>query len=83
MDYYRVPELSSLDPQRVVDLALAALGRASMPLPALAYLFRPRPLPPVAALLDPRAALPRWTACQHELYDERFEAPRLDQEVIG
>ncbi len=68
-------KLSSLDTRRVLDLALAALGRASMPPPALAIssgrglylLWLHSPVP--------RAALPRWTTCQHELYDERFEAP--------
>jgi hypothetical protein len=69
LDYYRVPELSDLDPRRVLDLALAALGHASMPPPTLAIssgrglylLWLHSPIP--------RSALPRWTACQHELYE--------------
>jgi hypothetical protein len=69
LDYYRVPELSSLDPRRVLDLALAGLERASMPLPTLAIssgrglylLWLHSPIP--------RAALPRWTACQRKLYE--------------
>jgi hypothetical protein len=69
LDYYRVPELSALDPRRVLDLALAALGHASMPPPTLA-IFSGRGLyllwlhSPI-----PRSALPRWTACQRELYE--------------
>jgi AraC-like DNA-binding protein len=69
LDYYRLPELLGLDPRRVLDLALAALGRASMPPPTLAIysgrglylLWLHSPIP--------RSALPRWTACQHELYE--------------
>ena len=69
LDYYRAPELSGLDPPRVLDLALAALGRASMPAPTLAIssgrglylLWLHSPIP--------RSALPRWTACQRELYE--------------
>jgi hypothetical protein len=69
LDYYRVPDLSTLDARRVLDLALSALGAASMPDPTLAissgrglYLLWLH-----SAI--PRAALPRWTACQHELYE--------------
>jgi Homeodomain-like domain len=69
LDYYRVPELSGLGPRHVLDLALTALGRASMPPPTLAIysgrglylLWLHSPIP--------RSALPRWTACQHELYE--------------
>jgi hypothetical protein len=53
----------------VLDLALKSLSAAAMPEPTLAIssgrglylLWLHSPIP--------RAALPRWTACQHELYE--------------
>jgi len=69
LDYYRVPDLSTLDAKHVMELALKALGTAAMPEPTLAIssgrglylLWLHSPIP--------RAVLPRWTACQHELYE--------------
>jgi hypothetical protein len=43
----------------VLYLALKPLGAAEMLEPTLARLLSP----------IPRAALPSWTACQHELYE--------------
>ena len=69
LDYYRIPELAGADPRRVLELALTALASASMPEPTLAIssgrglylLWLHSPVP--------RAALPRWTACQRELWE--------------
>jgi hypothetical protein len=67
LDYYRVPELASADPRRVLELALKALQKAGIPEPSLAissgrglYLLW---LHEAIA----RSALPRWAACQREL----------------
>jgi hypothetical protein len=67
LDYYRVPELTGLSPRQILDEALAMLEQANIPAPTLAIssgrglylLWVHSPIP--------RAALPRWTACQHEL----------------
>jgi hypothetical protein len=67
LDYYRVPRLAGADPRRVLELALGALGDAGKPEPSLAVssgrglylLWLHDPIP--------RAALPRWEACQREL----------------
>jgi hypothetical protein len=69
LDYYRVPQLADADPRRVLELALKLLASASMPEPSLAIssgrglylLWLHSPIP--------RAALPRWTACQRELHE--------------
>jgi hypothetical protein len=69
LDYYRVPDLSALDAKHALEQALEALGTAAMPEPTLAIssgrglylLWLHSPIP--------RAVLPRWMACQHELYE--------------
>jgi hypothetical protein len=67
LDYYKVPELTGASPRRVFEGALGALERARKPEPSLA-IFSGRGLyllwlhSPI-----PRAALPRWEACQREL----------------
>ncbi len=69
VDYYRKPALADLDPRSVLDEALSALRRAQKPAPSLAVasgrgLYLVWFHEPV-----PRAALPRWKACQEELYE--------------
>ena len=69
LDYYGRPELAAEDPQRVLDLALGALSMAGVPPPSIAigsgrgmylvWLHSP----------IPRAALPRWKACQEHLHE--------------
>ncbi|WP_159718581.1 hypothetical protein [Geminicoccus flavidas] len=67
LDYYRTPHADA-HPQHVLALALEALERAEQPSPSfaldtgrgLALVWLHTPLP--------RAALPRWRACQKELY---------------
>lgn len=67
LDYYKVPELDGVSSGRVLEGALKALERAGKPEPSLA-IFSGRGLyllwlhSPI-----PRAALPRWEACQREL----------------
>ncbi len=69
VDYYRISELRKLHPLGVLEVALTKLRRAKMPEPSLAiasgrgiYLFwLHRPVP--------RAALPRWNACQKALWE--------------
>ncbi len=67
LDYYKVPELKGTSPGRVLEGTLGALERARKPEPSLA-IFSGRGLylmwlhSPI-----PRAALPRWEACQREL----------------
>jgi hypothetical protein len=69
LDYYRIPELAGVHPLAVLDMALCTLEKAAMPSPTLAIgsgrglyvLWLHRPIP--------RAALPRWTACQKELWE--------------
>jgi hypothetical protein len=69
LDYYRIPELAGAHPLMVLEKALLALEKASMPEPTLAIgsgrglylLWLHGPIP--------RAALPRWTACQRQLWD--------------
>jgi hypothetical protein len=69
LDYYRVPELAGVHPLAVLDMALSALEKAAMPSPTVAIgsgrglylLWLHGPIP--------RAALPRWTACQRRLWE--------------
>ena len=69
LDYYRIPELARVHPLRVLEMALLALEKAAMPEPTLAIasgkgsylLWLHGPIP--------RAALPRWTACQKALWE--------------
>ena len=69
LDYYGRPRLAAEDPRRVLDLALGTLSMAGVPAPSIAigsgrgmylvWLHHP----------IPRAALPRWRACQERLKD--------------
>lgn len=69
LDYYRNPELAGLHPWKVLELVLELLEREGIPAPsfavatgrglALVWLHSP----------VPRAALPRWNACQQRLYE--------------
>ena len=69
LDYYGRPGLAAEDPQRVLDLVLGALSMAGMPTPSIAIgsgrgmylIWLHSPIP--------RAALPRWKACQERLQD--------------
>jgi hypothetical protein len=69
LDYYRIPELRGAAPSGVLLDVLTVLERHRLPAPSFAvgsgrglYLFWLHT--PV-----PRAALPRWNACQRELWD--------------
>lgn len=67
LDYYKT-ELAGCSPQHILELALEALARARLPEPSfaiwtgrgLAFVWLHRAVP--------RAALPRWQACQDVLY---------------
>jgi hypothetical protein len=69
LDYYGRPELAAEDPRRVLDMALGRLSMEGVPAPSVAigsgrgmyliWLHSP----------VPRAALPRWRACQERLKD--------------
>ncbi len=69
LDCYRVPELAGVHPFLVLEMALSALEKAAMPGPTLAIgsgrglylLWLHGPIP--------RAALPRWGACQREIWE--------------
>jgi hypothetical protein len=69
LDYYRISALAGVHPFAVLEMALSALEKASMPEPTLAVgsgrglylIWLHRPIP--------RAALPRWTACQKQLWE--------------
>jgi hypothetical protein len=68
LDYYRTP-LADADPRHVLDLALETLALHRMPEPTfalatgrgLALIWLHSPVP--------RAALPRWRACQKAIHD--------------
>ena len=69
LDYYRVEQYRQHNPYQIYGLARELLGDANLPMPnlaistgrgvALIWLHHP----------VPRQALPRWTACQQQLYD--------------
>jgi hypothetical protein len=69
LDYYRMPELRGMEPERVLETAMIALEAARIPAPALAIasgrglylLWFHSPIP--------RQALTRWNACQRTLYE--------------
>ena len=69
LDYYRIRELVGSHPLAVLEIALFALEKAAMPSPTLVIgsgrglylLWLHSPIP--------RAALPRWTACQRSLWE--------------
>ena len=69
LDYYGRPELADEDLRRVLDLALGTLSMAGVPAPSIAIgsgrgmylIWLHSPIP--------RAALPRWRACQERLKD--------------
>ena len=69
LDFYRIPDLARVHPLRVLEMALLALEKAAMPEPTLAIasgkglylLWLHGPIP--------RAALPRWAACQKALWE--------------
>jgi hypothetical protein len=68
LDFYQVPELKHADARYVLQLALSTLEGASLSEPTLAItsgqglylLWLHSPIP--------RGALPRWTACQRQLW---------------
>jgi hypothetical protein len=69
LDFYRIPELVRRHPLAVLEMALLALEEATMPEPTLAigsgkglYLLWLHGS-------IPRAALPRWAACQRRLWE--------------
>jgi Homeodomain-like domain-containing protein len=69
LDFYQIPDLAGVHPIGVLEVALLALEKAAMPEPTLAIasgkglylLWLHGPIP--------RAALPRWTACQKALWE--------------
>ena len=67
LDYYKVPELAGAEPSRVLEGAIGALEKAQKPTPSLAiHSGRGLYLMWLHSSI-PRAALPRWAACQHEM----------------
>ena len=70
LDYYHVPDLAYVrDPRYVLDLALDALLTARIPAPSLA-IASGRGLALVWLHSPvPRAALPRWNACQRRIWE--------------
>jgi len=83
LDYYRNPELAGLHPLKVLELALERLRGEGIPEPSFAV-FTGRGL--VLVWLHypvPRAALPRWNACQQRLYEvlKDFGADRLARDA--
>ena len=69
LDYYKVPELAGAAPGRVLEGALATLDAAKNPAPSLAiHSGRGLYLLWLHSAI-PRAALPRWAACQRELHE--------------
>lgn len=68
LDWWKVPALNGHHPLAVYDLALQALEEAHLPVPSVvinhgrgvAMLWLHTPVP--------RAALPRWNACQQRIY---------------
>ena len=69
LDYYKVPELAGAEPKRILDEALRKLERAEKPAPSLAiHSGRGLYLLWLHSSI-PRAALPRWSACQRELHE--------------
>ena len=68
LDYYRLPDLTGAHPWHVLELALNALLEARIPSPSfavstgqgLALVWLHTPIP--------RAALPRWNACQRHIW---------------
>ena len=69
LDYYGRPDLAGEEPGRVLELALGTLSMAGVPAPSIAIgsgrgmylIWLHSPIP--------RAALPRWRACQERLKD--------------
>lgn len=69
LDYYDCPDLAGEEPGRVLELALGTLSMAGVPAPSVAIgsgrgmylIWLHSPIP--------RAALPRWRACQERLKD--------------
>ncbi len=69
LDYYGRPGLAGEEPGRVLELALGTLSMAGVPAPSIAIssgrgmylIWLHSPIP--------RAALPRWRACQERLKD--------------
>ena len=68
LDYYRLPDLTGAHPWHILELALHALLEAKIPSPSfavstgrgLALVWLHTPIP--------RAALPRWNACQRHIW---------------
>jgi len=69
LDYYGRPDLAGEEPGRVLEIALGMLSMAGVPAPSIAIgsgrgmylIWLHSPIP--------RAALPRWRACQERLKD--------------
>jgi hypothetical protein len=69
LDFHEVPELADMHPLGVLEDVLTALERARKPAPTLA-IFSGRGMYPIWLHNPlPRTALPRWNACQRELYE--------------
>ena len=69
LDFYTRPELAGEDPRRVLELALGTLSMAGVPAPSVA-IGSGRGLYLVWLHSSiPRAALPRWKACQDRLQE--------------
>ncbi len=69
LDCHNVPRLRGMHPLGVLQEALALLEQAKVPQPSLA-IFTGRGLAPLwLHSAVPRAALPRWNACQRRIFE--------------
>lgn len=68
LDYYRCPEFAGKHPWQVRDLALCVLESEGIPMPSFAVATGRGVALVWLHLPVPRAALPRWNACQNRLY---------------
>jgi hypothetical protein len=68
LDFYKRPELSGMHPLGILEDAIVALERARMPMPTVAIATGRGLVLYWIHTPVPRAALPRWNACQRELW---------------
>jgi hypothetical protein len=68
LDFYKRPELSGMHPLGVLEDAMVTLEGARMPMPTVAIATGRGLVLYWIHTPVPRAALPRWNACQRELW---------------
>jgi len=69
IDFYNVPELRGMHPLGVLEDALVLLERALIPAPSLAISTGRGVAPLWLHSSVPRAALPKWNACQKRIFE--------------